>query len=962
MESSPMTEGSLIDFAGKPEVRVLIPLWGPRYIDDFVKFALPSLLAPGNLPLLAGACRVTVAFLTAKKDFGHFRQQPAITGVLASYCKLEFIPIDDLILGVHSYAVPLTLAYLRGMTETGENMTRTHFLCYNADFILADGSLKPVLRYILEGRSVILAPSFRVTAETVKPVLYEQFLRPHGQFSMRPREMARLAFKDIHPTVISRIVNQDLFHSYYPNQIYWRVDEHTILARFYLIMQFCIRPERRVESINNFVDYAFLPEMCPSGDMVAISDSDEFFMMELQPTEAENDFIRPGPTRARYVAKSVSEWTTPRHREISRFELVFHTEDLPESLPQARAGLAEFMKKVETRLAPKTIPHGRHHYWPGAIESWLHARQRPGKFDEEDRRNCLNACKQYFSGLRSEMCPPTSTYYFKVRRWKLFLLGLFWGLPPRVRLWHPQFLNFRRVLSWLRRHAASGQERVLYVTDEAEFDGFFKKSYRADKILPRDLLGGFLYKTVPEPRHSVCFVHLLEVNASLAAKIIRYVQEKLPHIKRIMVYVGQDLIESGLLTIKYTQLSTMVSHFNQNYSGQLRYQFMGGILWKKFLPLFQKIFTENYAGSWGRNFAFAGRLLWGSLFMGIANTVAFLWPKDETAPPQGCTGMIMEIDVKSRPRVSLPLRSCGESSFPVTAVLGATGFIGRHLFQEFSRRNSKTVGTARKHAIPGLLTLDLLDPDICPLELAKRGVTHAIITAAVSGIAACECDPELTRKVNVEGTVSLARQLCNSGIKVIALSSDYVFDGTTGDYSESSEVLPVNEYGRQKAAMEKLLVENCDASRLLILRLSKVFDANRGGGALIDEMAGKFSRGEEVRAARDQVFCPTHVDDIVAIIAGLIEADACGILHACSPHKTSRLELAQKVAEAFGADPSLVKNISLKDLGEKFERPLNTSMSCERLRRHLAHDFRDIQEGIRELKAHYEDCRLEAKR
>jgi dTDP-4-dehydrorhamnose reductase len=322
----------------------------------------------------------------------------------------------------------------------------------------------------------------------------------------------------------------------------------------------------------------------------------------------------------------------------------------------------------------------------------------------------------------------------------------------------------------------------------------------------------------------------------------------------------------------------------------------------------------------------------------------------------------MEIDVKSRPRVSLPLRSCGESSFPVTAVLGATGFIGRHLFQEFSRRNSKTVGTARKHAIPGLLTLDLLDPDICPLELAKRGVTHAIITAAVSGIAACECDPELTRKVNVEGTVSLARQLCNSGIKVIALSSDYVFDGTTGDYSESSEVLPVNEYGRQKAAMEKLLVENCDASRLLILRLSKVFDANRGGGALIDEMAGKFSRGEEVRAARDQVFCPTHVDDIVAIIAGLIEADACGILHACSPHKTSRLELAQKVAEAFGADPSLVKNISLKDLGEKFERPLNTSMSCERLRRHLAHDFRDIQEGIRELKAHYEDCRLEAKR
>jgi dTDP-4-dehydrorhamnose reductase len=960
MESSAMAEKPFAAPSGKLEVRVLIPLWGSRYIDDFVKFALPSLLAPGNLPLLAGACRVTVVFLTAKKDFAHFRQQPAISGVLASYCKLDFIPIDDLILGVHSYAVPLTLAYLRGMTETGENMTRTYFLCYNADFILADGSLKPVLRHILEGRSVILAPSFRVTAETVKPVLWQQFLRPHGQFSMRPRDMARLAFKDIHPTVISRIVNQDLFHSYYPNQIYWRVDDHTLLARFYLIMQLCIRPERRVESINNFVDYAFLPEMCPSGDMVAISDSDEFFMMELQPTEAENEFIRPGPTRIRHVAKSVSEWTTPRHREISRFELVFHTEDLPESLPEERARLDEFMAKVEARLESKTISHDRHHYWPGAIESWLHARQRPGKFDEEDRRNCLNASRQYFSGIQSLMYPPTLTYYFKIQRWKLLFLGLFWGLPPRVRLWHPQFINFCSVLSWLRRNAASGQARVLYVTDETEFDGFFAASSATDKILPRDLLGGFLDKIAAGSRHSLCFIHLLEVNAHLAKKIVRYIHEKLPHVRSILLYVGQNLVESGLLTMKYTQLSTIVSHFDQSYAGQLRYRFMGGILWKKFLPLFQKIFTENYAGSLGRNFAFAGRLLWGSFFIGIANILTFLGSKNKSAPPQGCTGMMVEIDVKSRSEVSLSPRSSREGSLPVTAVIGTTGFIGRHLWQEFSRRNSKTVGTSRRCDAPGLLTLDLLDPDIRPLDLVKRGVTHAVIAAAVSGIAACERDPAVTRRINVEGTVSLARQLCENGIKVIALSSDYVFDGTTGDYSETSEVLPVNEYGRQKASMEKLLIENCDASRLLILRFSKVFDAIRGSGTLIDEMAGRLSRGKEVRAARDQIFCPTRIEDVVAIIAELIETDARGILHVCSPHKISRLELARATAEAFGADLSLLKDISLGDLEEEFKRPLNTSMTCERLKLYLDHPFKDIYESIEELKRNYEGCRLEA--
>ena len=644
-----------------PEVRVLIPVWGERYIDNFIKFALPSLLAPGNLPVLAKACRVTVVFLTARKNFGHFQKRSQITKVLAGYCKIEYIPIDDLIEGTTSYSVPLTLAYFRGMMETGAAMTRTYFLCYNSDFILADGSLTPVLRHIQDGRSVILAPSFRVAMETVKPVLREHLLRAKGQLSMQPREMARLAFDHIHPTVISRVVNQSLFHSDYPNQIYWRVDENTLLARFYLIMQLCIKPERRVETINNFVDYAFLPEMCPSGDMVAMTDSDDFFMMELQAAEAENHFIRPGPAKVRHVAKSLSDWTTARHRDISKFELVFHTEELPGSLPSARDQLGRFMGEVEKRLVSQPVSHDRHHYWPGAIQAWLFRRQNSERNSmecpacslpdrdvsavpvEEVPADNLNENKQFFSGLRYQLFPQTLRYYFRIQRWKTLLLGIFWGLPPKVRVWHPQWFSFFLVKAWLRRQVPGKKERILYVTDETDFDGSFKESTSADKVLPWDLLGGFLGKAVKDRANYVaCFIHLTEGNIGLAQRLVSCVHESFPETGRILLYAGQNLSQYSLKTVSYTNISMLVSYLNKNYHGQVRYRFLGGLVSGRIQRLLLES-TEQQRSGWLHSFICASRILLLSAVMMVANAWMRL-RSNEGAVPRGCAGMMVEID------------------------------------------------------------------------------------------------------------------------------------------------------------------------------------------------------------------------------------------------------------------------------------------------------------------------------
>ena len=83
-----------------------------------------------------------------------------------------------------------------------------------------------------------------------------------------------------------------------------------MLGRFYLMHMLCVRPEVTNFIIGSSCDYSFIPEMCPSGNVEAITDSDEYLVVELQPRRHEVGFLRPGPLQPRQLASSLSEWTT----------------------------------------------------------------------------------------------------------------------------------------------------------------------------------------------------------------------------------------------------------------------------------------------------------------------------------------------------------------------------------------------------------------------------------------------------------------------------------------------------------------------------------------------------------------------------------------------------------------------------------------------------------------------------
>jgi len=431
----------------KPEVRLLIPVWGRRYIRLFADLTLASVLAPGNMPALAELGNVEVFMLTASTDYGFFEEEPAFRA-LRRIVPVRFVPIDDLIVG-NLYGVTLTLAYLRGVAELGERMVDTHFVFLNADLILAEGSLRSVGRRILRGDRVLLACSIRGTSEEIEPDLRALVDERDYTLTVPSRTLVGMAMQAMHPTQIAKIVNNDLCHSAYVNQFYWQVDANTLLSKHFLMFMLCLRPERVVTEVHSFCDYSFVPEMCPDAPMAAFEDSDEFFFLEMQERASERDFLRLGSLTIEETATSLSRWTTQRHRDYSKaFTLVFHAAGAPAAAADTGREADEYIRLVHEHLEPEPKPYRHHPYWIGAYESWRIQRDQ----------------------LRGNLRPPiTSQAGPSTRPSRLFHLAraayrAVFGRVPLVTMMHPDWEDYRSVRALIRSAAEVPESNVLYVT------------------------------------------------------------------------------------------------------------------------------------------------------------------------------------------------------------------------------------------------------------------------------------------------------------------------------------------------------------------------------------------------------------------------------------------------------------------------------------------------------------------
>lgn len=356
-------------------VKFLIAVWGVDYIARLDRFGFASLMAPGNLPALARDHEVEFVLLTTSSSIASFENTSLIES-LREHASIRYVAIDDLITRGH-FTTTLHLAFTRGVTLFGEEMVNTSFIFWNADFVLANGSLAHLSKLIQQDHRVIITGTLRASAEEAEPLMEAMRDKDTGLLTAAPRELVDVCFRFGHPHHAAKTVNQTASWSLMPSQMLWRVNPTTLLGRFFQSFMFCLRPTRVITAINGPCDYAFVPELCPGEPQYLIDDSDDAFILELQPRAAESEFIRLGPRNEDARRACMMEWLTAEHLDTGRRVVTIRSGDAPPPQVLSRA-TAEFEAYFNSfmKAAPPPLPHQGQYYWLYGVADWVMRRPK----------------------------------------------------------------------------------------------------------------------------------------------------------------------------------------------------------------------------------------------------------------------------------------------------------------------------------------------------------------------------------------------------------------------------------------------------------------------------------------------------------------------------------------------------------------------------------------------------------
>jgi dTDP-4-dehydrorhamnose reductase len=280
-------------------------------------------------------------------------------------------------------------------------------------------------------------------------------------------------------------------------------------------------------------------------------------------------------------------------------------------------------------------------------------------------------------------------------------------------------------------------------------------------------------------------------------------------------------------------------------------------------------------------------------------------------------------------------------------VIGASGLVGSCLLEALRRRGVPAAGTYRRHALPGLEHLDLLDAGELSRALDRHRPAVVYCPAAEPNVELCELRQGETWAANVGSAERLAAEAARRGARLVYFSSDYVFDGEAGPYREDDPPSPVSAYGRQKLAAERAVGR---ARANVIVRTTVVYGWEPQGKNFVARLVERLGRGERMKVPSDQLGSPTYAPNLAEVAVALGQGGARGLFHVVGPEVLDRHAFAVLAARAFGLDPGLLDPVSTESLGQVARRPLRAGMIPTRAERATGIAMTRAEEGLRRMK------------
>lgn len=250
------------------------------------------------------------------------------------------------------------------------------------------------------------------------------------------------------------------------------------------------------------------------------------------------------------------------------------------------------------------------------------------------------------------------------------------------------------------------------------------------------------------------------------------------------------------------------------------------------------------------------------------------------------------------------------------------------------------------------LVLDVTDKaqvNGCIDDFSPDVVVHL---AAMTDVDGCELNREKAWNVNVHGTENVLNGLRGSDARMVFVSTDYIFDGAAGPYSEGDPPNPINYYGKTKLA-----AENCirgGRQPWAIIRTNVLYgNSSRSSVSFVTWVVSSLEKGREIKVVDDQRNNPTWTGGLAEAIKLSIVMNVQEILNYGGAEFMTRFEFAEKIADVFDLDRSLILPITTSELNQPAPRPLNSGLSTVKIEERLGlrtygveYCLRKVREGI----------------
>ena len=254
-------------------------------------------------------------------------------------------------------------------------------------------------------------------------------------------------------------------------------------------------------------------------------------------------------------------------------------------------------------------------------------------------------------------------------------------------------------------------------------------------------------------------------------------------------------------------------------------------------------------------------------------------------------------------------------------VTGVKGQLGYDVVKDLEKRGHQPIGVDRDE-------MDLMDNEAIRTFIMNLKPEAIIHCAAYTAVDKAEEEVETCYQINAESVKVISECAKELDVKLIYISTDYVFDGTKeGEYVETDLPNPINVYGASKLKGEQYVQTLLE--KYYIVRISWVFGVN--GNNFIKTMRRLGSERDELNIINDQVGSPTYTADLAPLLVDMMETDKYGIYHATNEETCSWYEFANEIFKQSGIEVK-TNPITTNQYPTAAKRPMNSRMSKAKLK------------------------------